>query len=185
MNLALAQGLENTTTEAIAAAAGISTRTFFNYFPNKEAAAIGVPPGFQEADKAALREGTSSLAVDLKRFLDRHMAVLAEDEATLRMVRKVVHSNDKASGVLDRILIAERDELVACLCDRANDPHITGALADNAVGCMSRAIHLWENDESVPLAKAFDLVWAGQIAGSRLLSGSSECASSDTENSPR
>ena len=169
LELALAEGLEVITADAIAAAAGVSTRTFFNYYPNKESAAIGTPPGFRAEDKAALRTGRNALAVDLKQFLDRHMAALAEDETTLRMVRKVVHANAKASGVLDRFHLAERDELAECLRARVEDEQVAMALATNATACSSRAIYLWENDESVPLAEALDRVWAGQIAAARLL----------------
>lgn len=46
LELALARGLEHVTTEEIAQVAGVSTRTFFNYFNNKEAAAIGIPQAF-------------------------------------------------------------------------------------------------------------------------------------------
>jgi AcrR family transcriptional regulator len=174
LELALAEGLDAITTDAIAAAAGVSTRTFFNYYPNKEAAAIGTPPGFQAEDKAALRTGRNALATDLKQFLDKHMAALAEDETTLRMVRHVVHANRKASGELNRIHLAERAELAECLRARVEDEQVAMALATSATACSSRAIHLWENDESVPLAEALDRVWAGLIAAARLLAPPSD-----------
>ena len=173
LELALAHGLDNITTEEIAAAAGVSTRTFFNYYPNKEAAAIGSPPGHREEDKAALRDGTRPLDADLKWFLGRHIAALAEDERTLHMVRKVVQSNAKASAVL-RLLWAEREELTDCLDARVKDRQVAMALADIAVGCITRAIHLWESEEAVPLQSAFDRAWAGQIAASRVLAQPSD-----------
>jgi len=40
--LALERGVEHTTVEAVAEAAGISPRTFFNYFPAKEDAILGM-----------------------------------------------------------------------------------------------------------------------------------------------
>jgi AcrR family transcriptional regulator len=39
---ALAHGLEQVTVDAVAAAAGVSCRTFFNYFPTKEDAVLGL-----------------------------------------------------------------------------------------------------------------------------------------------
>ena len=40
--LAVEHGVEGTTVEAVAAAAGVSPRTFFNYFPAKEDAVLGM-----------------------------------------------------------------------------------------------------------------------------------------------
>lgn len=42
--LVLANGLDAVTVEDIATAAGVSTRTFFNYFPGKDDAIVGVEP---------------------------------------------------------------------------------------------------------------------------------------------
>lgn len=100
LRLARDKGLDGITAEAIATEAGISTRTFFNYFPNKEAAAIGAPPGFAPEDLESLRNGTAPLADELKQCLDRHIAVLESDAETLRMVRTLVRGNAKARGAL-------------------------------------------------------------------------------------
>ncbi len=51
LDLAVKKGLENVTTEEIAATTGISTRTFFNYYTNKETAAVGARPPFRRLRK--------------------------------------------------------------------------------------------------------------------------------------
>ncbi|PVB60975.1 TetR/AcrR family transcriptional regulator [Labrenzia sp. 011] len=174
LELAISHGLENVTTEEIAASAGVSTRTFFNYYSNKEAAAIGVPPGFREEDKDALRQGTASLASDLKLFLDRHMGRLAADEAVLRMVGSVLRSNEKARGILDGFLASERHELTECLCARVNDRQVAAALASNATNATERAISLWEQEENLSLVAALDIIWEGVMSAARLLTAASE-----------
>ncbi|WP_162009369.1 TetR/AcrR family transcriptional regulator [Labrenzia sp. CE80] len=174
MKLVVQRGIENVTTEEIAASAGISTRTFFNYYLNKEAAAIGEPPGYREEDMEALQTGTASLAADLKAFLDKHMETLAEDEAVLRMVGSVLRSNEKARGILDGFLASERDQLTECLFARVKDRQIAAALASNATDVTERAIRLWEQSESLSLIAALDIIWEGLLSAAQLLAASSE-----------
>ncbi|WP_022881462.1 TetR family transcriptional regulator [Gryllotalpicola ginsengisoli] len=58
LRLALDSGLENVTVDEIAEAADVSPRTFFNYFPTKEAAVIGSDPiGPDEAEIEAFVHG--------------------------------------------------------------------------------------------------------------------------------
>ena len=61
--LALAQevGFDHVTTEAIAERAGISPRTFFNYYTNKEAAAVGIKPHFPEDALNLIANGTGAM----------------------------------------------------------------------------------------------------------------------------
>ncbi|WP_435310538.1 TetR/AcrR family transcriptional regulator [Primorskyibacter sedentarius] len=169
LELALQQGLENVTTEEIAASAGVSTRTFFNYYANKEAAAVGTPPPFQKEDKQALRDGAGALADDIKRFLDQYMKALAEDEPILRMMGPVMRSNEKARGILEGFLVLERDELTECLGNRVSDRQTAAALAAGVTGAIGRAIQLWNRDPDLSLDAALDTVWKGLIAASQLL----------------
>lgn len=58
-------GAEALTVEAICEAAGISVRTFFNYFPYKEAALVFPPPAFPEEAVAAFLASDGDLMQDL------------------------------------------------------------------------------------------------------------------------
>jgi AcrR family transcriptional regulator len=173
LELAMTHGLSHVTTEAIAEAAGISTRTFFNYFNNKEAAAIGTPPAFGDREMAALRDGRAQIADDLKVFLTAHIRLLADTQDILRMVQQVIRDSANARGLLDRLLMERYQDLADCLTGRVGDPAIARALADNAVRCLARAIDLWEKAESITLTEALEVVWADQIAASRLLAAAS------------
>lgn len=172
LELTMQKSVEDITTEEIAVAAGVSTRTFFNYYPNKEAAAIGHPPSFSEETKDALRKGTGSLAADIKALLDEHMKILVRDEAIVRGVGNVLRTNEKARGILDGFLVGERRELTEVLCSRVENLQTASALAKNAVDAIGGSIFLWEHTEGMSLHQALDVVWDGLIDASRLLSSS-------------
>lgn len=174
LELAIQHGLENITTEQISEAAGVSTRTFFNYFPNKESAAIGAPPCFREDDKDALQNGTALLANDLKLFLDKHIDAIAKDMPIPKLIGTVLRSNEKARAILDGFLKSQQDELADCLFPRVHDRNIASALASNATNAIGRAIYLWESDQDLSLEAAWDNAWDSLIEAAKLLGSSAK-----------
>lgn len=174
LNLAIEHGLENITTEEIAASAGVSTRTFFNYYTNKETAAVGAPPEFRQADMDALRNGTGPIQLDIKRFLDQHFVTLSKDEPIIKMVGTILRSNEKARSILDSFLIKERNELTECLCHRVDNCQIAAALASSIMDTTRRTIFLWEKETGLPLSAALEIVWNSVIDASNLLTATSK-----------
>lgn len=172
LELAVKSGLDNVTTDEIAAESGVSTRTFFNYYPNKEAAAIGHPPAFTEAQMDALRDGVGPLAIDLKQFLVSHIAALSERQDIIRMVGNVLRSNDKARGILEGLLGAERRVLTETLLKRLDNRQAAASLAGNVTSAIGATIFLWQQEEGMTLSAALDVVWEGLINASRLLASS-------------
>lgn len=82
LEMVLDDGLENVTVERIAERAGISQRTFFNYFPTKDAAILGIAPDAAEryagdflsrpADEHAWESVVESVREGLNRDPERH-----------------------------------------------------------------------------------------------------------------
>lgn len=74
LNLVAERGLSNVTVEDIAEAAEVSPRTFFNYFPSKEAALFG-----GDADRAATLRDRISRESPGEPAMDALRTVLAQD----------------------------------------------------------------------------------------------------------
>lgn len=71
LDLALEQGYERATVEAICAAGMVSRRTFFNYFGTKEGAFIGppTPDPDEQATDAFVHRGSGHIVTDLARTM--------------------------------------------------------------------------------------------------------------------
>ena len=71
IDLALEQGYERATVEAICAAGMVSRRTFFNYFGTKEGAFIGppTPDPAEQATNAFVHRGSNNIVTDLARTM--------------------------------------------------------------------------------------------------------------------
>ncbi len=171
LRLAAERGFEHVTTEAIAEAAGVSPRTFFNYYTNKEAASVGRPPPFSEEARTGLRTGSGSLTDDLKQFLDRHLDDLAGDEDIIRGLGAIVQESAKVRWLLDQHLRSLRTDLADCLAARLAEapPALTLELADWALQGIGTAIERWLARPGQPLREALDDVWSAKMDAARLI----------------
>ena len=179
LDLVAARGLSNVTVEDIAEAAEVSPRTFFNYFPSKEAALFGGDP-----DQAAcLRErvahgecGKSSLDV-LRAVLTEHAEETADELRSLggepadwlrrmKAARTDPHVRAAHAAQMAMIERAIAEGLAARLgTDLETDPY-PGVLAAAAVGIVRASMSFWGGSGgAVKLGQLIDQAFQALAAG--------------------
>jgi len=125
LDLALAHGLEGATIEAISGAAGVSPRTFFNYFESKDDAVLNMPDSIEAAavvdavtaaaDKMTVREVAVRLFMELMRVSlesdqrrdERRDLLLRHPHLLAAVFRRMTETQDLFSAAL-RAIAAER-----------------------------------------------------------------------------
>jgi AcrR family transcriptional regulator len=156
LDLVAERGYSKVTIEDIAEAADVSPRTFFNYFPSKEAALLGADPERMEGmrqrlvdeppDKSPL-EALRAVMVDEVRTLSEELAVLGGDPAdwVCRMKLAMVDPHLRAAQAahmtqIERAVISGLSERLGT--DPKGDPYPI-LLASTAIGLMRAVISIW------------------------------------------
>jgi AcrR family transcriptional regulator len=156
LDLVAERGLANVTVEDIAEAADVSPRTFFNYFPSKEAALFsGDPDRAAELRERVARQAPGAPAIDALR------AVLARDAE--EMAGELRSLGDDPGDWLRRMKVARTDPHVRAAhaaqmalieraigeglaarlgADQETDPY-PGVLAAAAVGMVRACMTFW------------------------------------------
>jgi len=169
--LAAEHGFEHVTVERIAAAAGVSARTFFNYFSSKEEALIGFDPDEPERLRAALaarpphepplQSLRAVLSARAAEFAAGHEQWLARREL-IRSEPRLLSANMAAWGALERALV----EGVAVRIGQDPERDLYPALVVGASVAAARvALMRWRSDRRVGLerllGRAFELLERG------------------------
>lgn len=95
VELVHAKGLDAVTTEMISEEAGVSQRTFFNYFPFKEAALIPGPPAFPQEDIDRFATGTGPILDDLAALIAPMSAEIDGQGETMKKLLEISQSHPK------------------------------------------------------------------------------------------
>lgn len=139
LRLALEHGIERVTVEEISAAANVSARTFFNYFPSKEQAMIGDVIAFDPEQMASIMKSASSV-LDGLREVALGVADNTESEREQVLMRWELVDRHPAllPHIMGRIIEFERllsGALAARTGDRPDDayPQVGAALAGTAL----------------------------------------------------
>nr|WP_325248996.1 TetR family transcriptional regulator [Amylibacter sp.] len=94
LELCFTEGFDKVTTEAISTRAGVSPRTFFNYFLNKESAIISHPPDFPAEAVEAFVNGKGRLLDDLRILMRAQFELLQDDRKMIDMVHSVIRTSE-------------------------------------------------------------------------------------------
>ncbi|MFB9519279.1 TetR/AcrR family transcriptional regulator [Streptomyces cremeus] len=136
VRLAAEHGAENVTVEAISSAAGVSARTFFNYFDSHDDAFLMVDPAVGERVRRAVREAPAALPV-LDVLREAFAAELADVEERHEIWSLRAKVFQRSPYLLVRGLgahMAEEQELAAAVAERL------GGGPDEPVGLYPRLV---------------------------------------------
>lgn len=129
---ALERGYDNVTVEEISRLAGVSPRTFFNYFGSKDEALIGDVPTFPDAEtveRFVARGSDSDIFDDLVILLSHVFVDDVDDLEIHRLRRRVLRSAPLMAGQSLASMRSFEEQLLHVMIDRLRvaDP----ALAEN------------------------------------------------------
>src|SRR4051794_1584974 len=170
LDLVEEKGFAAVTTEEIAARAGVSTRTFFNYFPSKEAAVIGTTPEELESYAAALEAVPHETPLQsLRRILAGMLAPASIDRELRARRRRILLGEPSLAPALVGNNIRIENALTAALERRlgippsgALEPRITVAVA---IAAVRACIEHQQNGGSGDLESNIDAAFARITVG--------------------
>lgn len=172
LGLVRQHGYAALTTEMIAAEAGISLRTFFNYYQNKEAALVGPPARMDETSLAAFSVGTGPLIQDFAALALAEVQANAASKAAIRTIGEVIAAMPEIELAFIKSLSDLSIQLEQALAARPGAPQGPAAefLAEVLTRALGRAFRTWGEDEAMTPQQAVDAMAAELTATARALS---------------
>lgn len=160
LRLARRYGFGKITTEMIAQETGVSLRTFFNYYPNKESAAAGPAPQFSAETVEAFKRGTGPLLEDLGALLEHHFRQKRPQKEVIRVITELIPRHPELLRAFDSSLAELAATLGEVLALRigADQRPVADLMADLVIKSMALVLHDWAHDEAMSLEQAVGLL---------------------------
>jgi AcrR family transcriptional regulator len=137
------QGLEATTIEQICTEADVSSRTFFNYFTSKAAAALELPDAAFDEDAIEQFRHADGGLVDA---LCSAMAGFTERGPSHTRMKSLLAKNPELLPTLSQKMIELRGQFIALAAERAVDERRAELAVALVMAAVGRVIH--ENSEN-------------------------------------
>jgi AcrR family transcriptional regulator len=171
LQLVADSGLDAVSVEAVAERADVSPRTFFNYFPTKDDAVLGLDPdGEQHQVEAFLARPARETPLEALRAVAREQAAAMAGETDLWPLRlRVIEAHPALLGRLAAAFGRSERALAAAIAQRsggaADDLH-PQLLAGVFGVAMRTALHRWlATGFTASLPDLVDEAWAALAAG--------------------
>ncbi len=150
-------GLEHVTADMIAEAAGISLRTFFNYFAYKEEALIPPPLGFPSDAAAAFVASRGPILEDLVALLEVRLKEIEPERANIGIIMEMSEDHPRLQSVRERTFRQYETEFRALLGQRFRLPpeHQTPTLMAAVISAGFRvAMCRWVDQKNSSMIEA-------------------------------
>lgn len=161
LRLTSQKGHEAVTVEAICAEAGVSVRTFFNYFPVREAAFVVGPPPFPADAIKRFLTGNGAFLDDLIALLQTRLPASGDQRRELCMAIELATREPRMAAMQISAGQAHEAELAQLIAQRigAEPSDLTPALVAAAVLATTRAVisHWAAGDDSVDMHERLSL----------------------------
>lgn len=157
LELARRDDVDDISVEAICLKAGISQRTFFNYFPYKEAAFVVPPPPFPEDAVEAFQRGQGALLDLLVELLAAQALASSPDRWMLDVARRAAEQHPKIAALQFASFHDFEASLAALIAKRMGDRKTStthGILAGAMLGALRVVLEANPNASRKQLADA-------------------------------
>ena len=142
-------GLEGTTIDQICQEADVSSRTFFNYFPSKTAAALGLPTEVITEEAAERFRAARGSLVDALCEIMTGGARFASRQAR---VKRLVMRNPELMPTVTTMMAATRGRFVELATERASSPEEAQLAVTLVLAALGMTMHT-DSDADLPSAE--------------------------------
>lgn len=150
-----ATGYERTTVADIAAHVGVTSRTYFRYYPDKREILFGGADQLRARIASSLRDAPADLspwAACLHAISTCEELFHAHEHEHLRRRDAIIATSEELQEREARKLASIAEVVADGLVERGSDPADAELVADLSVAAFKHAARLWMDDPSTPYA---------------------------------